>query len=289
MSASTDDVRLVHSTSAERDWDAEKLASLRAVSEPKPRPRRLSRPHQDVETRWHCSNPQCDHGTLSDRDQVKHAAGELWTAIQVIVRLAPESREALKYTGGVILHELSDEECREAETEYRRRQRRGEGAPVRLRLIVNEYIRRLRAGALHTLTGEELKTRRLARHDQTRSEVARLTDDEVREARVMVKRMMKDGQPVPDGVYRAAREYNLRQRRGLLRVAERRAEWPPARVKAFRASLGLTRRQFAERLGTSGDRVGRWENGVDGPSAKMVGRLSALAAEHPDLRGPGIT
>jgi DNA-binding transcriptional regulator YiaG len=41
-------------------------------------------------------------------------AREFWEVAQALVRLAPESPEALALTGGVVLRDLSDEECRRA-------------------------------------------------------------------------------------------------------------------------------------------------------------------------------
>ena len=78
-------------------------------------------------------------------------AREFWEVAQALVRLAPESAEALKLTGGVILKDLTDEECREAHATYRRFRYNGadtNGLPLEVALRRREYDRRQESGIL---------------------------------------------------------------------------------------------------------------------------------------------
>jgi hypothetical protein len=102
-----------------------------------------------------CSNPQCEHGTWSPAEQARHMGREFWEAARALVRLAPESPEALKLTGDVILKDLTDDECREADRLRALHRRRGEPVPLRLRLIYGEHKRREHAGAVRPLTPSE--------------------------------------------------------------------------------------------------------------------------------------
>jgi len=137
-------------SSATRTLDAKQLAALRpATATPRrprnPRPEPLGRSQT-----YFCSNPQCDHATLSDQDQARHMAREFWTVAQALIRLAPDSPEALKLTGGVIMAELADDECRTAHLDYQRaiRQNAIEELPIDTRIRYTEYNRRVRAGTL---------------------------------------------------------------------------------------------------------------------------------------------
>jgi hypothetical protein len=110
----------------------------------------------DRSATWFCTNPQCDHKTWSAQEQARHMAQEFWALTKVVIRLAPESPEALALTGGVILSELTDEECRAARMAYDRYQKAGrlDELTADARLGYNEYRRRLQAGLLEEdLTG----------------------------------------------------------------------------------------------------------------------------------------
>jgi hypothetical protein len=119
-------------------------------------PRKARKPAREPMSRsltFFCSNPQCDHGTWSPVDQARHMAGEFWKLAQAIVRLAPDSREALALTGGKVLNELTDDECRVAAAAYERHRRQGGVGqlPPQVRLRHKEYMRRLDAGAISPL------------------------------------------------------------------------------------------------------------------------------------------
>src|SRR5258708_24187916 len=73
-----------------------------------PKARRGRPPRRDAGARsltFFCSNPQCDHTTWAAAEQARHMAREFWDLAQALVRLAPESPEAIKLTGGVILRD----------------------------------------------------------------------------------------------------------------------------------------------------------------------------------------
>ncbi len=120
---------------------------------PQPKPKRASRPRREPLARsltFFCSNPQCDHATWSEREQATHMAREFWEVAQALIRLAPESSEALKLAGGVVLADLTDDEVRKGHNEYEWLRRRGplEEIPIILRVLSAECARRLRAGTL---------------------------------------------------------------------------------------------------------------------------------------------
>lgn len=100
-----------------------------------------------------CSNPQCDHGTWSPQDQARHMGAEFWSLAQAIVRLAPDSPEALALTGGKLLGELTDEECHVAAAAYEHYRRRGGVRTLspQVRLRHREYVRRLASGEITPL------------------------------------------------------------------------------------------------------------------------------------------
>lgn len=135
-------------SSSERTLDAKQLAVMRPAKQNTPRPRKPRRQPVDRSLRFFCSNPQCDHQTWSERGQAVHMAREFDWAARALMKLAPDSNEALKLTGGIILRDLTDEECRAASAEHRVRSVNGEEIPGRIRIIVNEYQRRLRAGTI---------------------------------------------------------------------------------------------------------------------------------------------
>lgn len=118
---------------------------------PRPKPRTARKPRREPLARsltFFCSNPQCDHDTWSPYEQARHMAMEFWEVAQALIRLAPDSREALKLTGGVILNELTDDECREGLRDYQRAMRAGEEPGMIARLKTWEHQRRDREGTL---------------------------------------------------------------------------------------------------------------------------------------------
>lgn len=124
---------------------------------PRPKTRRPRKPAREPMDRSHtffCSNPQCDHATWAPADQARHMAQEFWEVAKALVELAPDSPQAFKLTGGVILKDLTDDELRAAKTEESRiRRERGgtwsrDDMPIQLRLRVNEYSRRWKWGEL---------------------------------------------------------------------------------------------------------------------------------------------
>lgn len=116
------------------------------------RARRIAdrRPAADRSLTFFCSNPQCDHATWSAVDQARHMAREFWWLAQIVVRLAPDSPEALRFSGGTVLRDLTDEQLRDAlaDYEYLRRRGRQDEASIATQLRVQEYRRRGRAGLL---------------------------------------------------------------------------------------------------------------------------------------------
>jgi hypothetical protein len=132
---------------------------------PRPKLRRPRKPAREPMDRSHtffCSNPQCDHATWAAVEQARHMAQEFWNVAQALVRLAPDSREALLLTGGVILKDLTDDECRAGyaaySLEYTRSGKGRSDLPVHVRLRCLEYDRRRDAG---TLTPADERTRRI--------------------------------------------------------------------------------------------------------------------------------
>ena len=167
-----------------------------SVRERPKRPRKPSRQPQDRSLTFFCSNPQCDHATWSPQDQARHMAREFWEVAQALVRLAPESAEALKLTGDVILRDLTDDECRDGHVEALLASRRGERAPLHVRLRANEYSRRIYAGTLEKLPREEQGARRRERHDRMRPDVVVLSGDErSRSAVVVLARLSRAAAP----------------------------------------------------------------------------------------------
>jgi hypothetical protein len=152
----------------------------------KPKPKRakpLRRERMDASRTFFCRNKNCDHKTWSPLDQARHMHAEFVWAMEALVMRAPESPEALLLTGGVVLTELTDDECRAAISEYGRARRAGRTSTLELatetRLRIAEYQRRREAGILvaaeapvrrvplpetcsegHLLTGDNLRMRR---------------------------------------------------------------------------------------------------------------------------------
>jgi hypothetical protein len=127
--------------------------ALDGSARPKPgRARAERRERLDASRTFFCSNPQCDHATWAAAEQATHMAAEFWEVAQELVRLAPDSLLALKLTGGVILSELTDEECRQAATDRRFLQQQQLPIPLPVRLGANEYHRRCKHGQLDLLT-----------------------------------------------------------------------------------------------------------------------------------------
>lgn len=64
--------------------------------------------------------------------------------------------------------------------------------------------------------------------------------------------------------------------------------WTPEGIKALRTSLGLTQRQFAERLGVHPMAVHYWETGKRSPTGLYLKALDALCPDcgehHHDCR-----
>ena len=126
---------------------------------PQPKPKRIRqrrREPMDRHQTFFCRNANCDHATWSPIDQARHMHREFIWALEALVLRAPESQEALLLTGGVILAELTDDDCRAAHAEYAKLQR--DGVPVleipnELRLRKSEYNRRLHAGILTPAIG----------------------------------------------------------------------------------------------------------------------------------------
>jgi len=58
-----------------------------------------------------------------------------------------------------------------------------------------------------------------------------------------------------------------------------RADWPPARIREFRTTLGLSQRELAERLEVTWSAVSLWERGRSNISWFIAARLQALASE----------
>lgn len=207
-------------------------------------------------------------------------AREFWEVARALVRLAPESPEAFKFTGGVILRDLTDDECRDGHIEAMLFVRHNERPPLHVRLRANEYSRRLHAGTLEIRSPEEGGRKRSERHDLSRPDLVALSDDEVRKALTERRRLRAAGQPVPADVARVARECELRWERGaisLLPAEERalrarrglraartaRAEVlpPPPERQARRFALGLSVSEVAARIGVSEGSVRDWEQG----------------------------
>lgn len=123
--------------------------ALDGSAQPKPKRRRAERRERmDASRTFFCSNPQCDHATWASAEQATHMAQEFWWAVQALVRLAPDSPEAMKLTGGVILRELTDDECRQVRRDAEFYRRRGTPVPIDVKLRDTEYRRRKRAGEI---------------------------------------------------------------------------------------------------------------------------------------------
>jgi transcriptional regulator with XRE-family HTH domain len=278
---------------------------------PRPKPRRERKPAREPLDRsltFFCSNPQCDHGTWSPVEQARHMAREFWEVQQALVRLAPESPEAMKLTGGVILHDLTDDECREAVRLRSLLQRRGEAIPLRLRLIYAESKRRLRTGVLPPLTPSEIGARQRQRTALANADVAGLSDNQVRDARNECERLKRRGEPVPADVYRAALEFDRRCKNGTLgelsesELAERRRRSfaaaraarnselpPPAERRARRLALGLSVAELAAKLGMSEYPVSQWEKGASPRSATVREAYARLlSSANPAEAAPSV-
>lgn len=138
-----------YTSTAEGFRDAKEIAALRPMAEPKPRaPRKARREPMARSRTFFCSNPQCDHDTWSPVEQAQHMAREFWQVAQALVRLAPESPEALKLTGGVILRDLTDDECRKFNAEWNRDLRADRPSSTIVYLGYYEYTRRQQNGLL---------------------------------------------------------------------------------------------------------------------------------------------
>jgi hypothetical protein len=115
---------------------------------PRRKPQRERRPAREPADRsqtYFCSSPACDHETWSPVEQARHMAREFWVVAQAIVRLAPDSPEALMLTGGLSVRELTDDECLAASRAYRRLLAAGAEIPLQIRFRVREYARRRNA------------------------------------------------------------------------------------------------------------------------------------------------
>ncbi len=108
-----------------------------------PRPK-LGRSHR----KFGCRNPQCDHETWAPEEYAKHMGREFWWAVQALLRLAPDSPEAVELGGGVKLADLTDDECRAAASEYAYLRSKDLTISPVIRARASEYDRRLRYGTL---------------------------------------------------------------------------------------------------------------------------------------------
>ena len=131
-------------------------------------------------------------------------AREFWAVAQAVIRLAPESPEALKLTGGVILRDLTIDECRTAVAEHRRLRAAGEPIPLSVAVRVNEYHSRRRRGTIETIDkrGHYLPGR------------GAWTDGEIREAMTEYRRLKGRDLPIPEEIRQKNSEGRLRQRHG---------------------------------------------------------------------------
>ena len=72
--------------------------------------------------------------------------------------------------------------------------------------------------------------------------------------------------------------------------AGRRASWDSRLVQALRRHMGLTQREFSERLGTRQQTVSEWETGMyrpRGASAKLLSIIAEQARFRYDASPPG--
>jgi hypothetical protein len=229
---------------------------------PRPKPRRRQAAQRDFDVDAHqefaCPNKNCDHREWTDRRQLLHLGQELFRVISEFQRADPENPAVLLHTGGVILRDLTDEECRDAVRDHDRIRREGgtSGVPMTTWLRAQEYHRRVRAGTLTTLTDEELARRRRDRNAAAFAEWEALSDEEVRRAAVQAAQLRARKQPVPEDVRLVAREYNRRLRDGRLtpltpqEVAERRRArlagrlaWTDEDVRSAHIEYGRLRRK----------------------------------------------
>jgi len=196
--------------------------ALDGTPRPKPKlfPRRPAREPMDRSHTFFCSNPQCDHATWAPAEQARHMAREFWEVAQALIRLAPESAEALKLTGGVILKDLSDQECRDGASAYNRFAGAGtlDELPLAVRLVKREYERRATAGELSPYEGRTMCLRGLHL----------LTDDNLR--------YNKGGWSQCRACY-AARQREWRERRRELHQAGDHSKCAPTRCSAALAAL----------------------------------------------------
>lgn len=190
---------------------------------PRPKPRRPRKARQEPQDRsltFFCSNPQCDHSTWAPAEQARHMAREFWSVAQALVRLAPDSPEAMKLTGGVILSDLTDDECRAASATWEtlRRCNGGiDGIPVEIRLRRNEYGRRLYRGEMRPLTADEFADRRARRNAEWLS----VSNEEIRALRLEYARRQAAGAPLSEHLRRASSEYGRRLKDGRIQKLTR--------------------------------------------------------------------
>ena len=135
---------LIHTAGPERTLQSRDLEALRPAAEPKPKHRQPRREPSDRSLTYFCSDPQCEHATWSAHEQAVHMAREFRKAVNALTQAAPRSPEALRLTGGVILADLTDEECRAGAAAYQRARRAEAGAMngrTMERLTVGDYLR----------------------------------------------------------------------------------------------------------------------------------------------------
>lgn len=154
-----DDAPVLRATAGpERTLNSRDLAALRAAGErPRPRPSRPRREPADRSLTYFCSDPQCEHATWSPHEQAVHMAREFRRVVNALAQAAPGSPEALRLTGGVVLADLTDDECRDGAAAYQRA-RRAQAGGMRGRAVEQitvatylrymEYWRRSHRGTL---------------------------------------------------------------------------------------------------------------------------------------------
>lgn len=270
--------RLVGTSSATRTLDQRDLAALRPARENAPRPRKPRREPMARSRTFFCSNKNCDHATWSPQEQAIHMAREFSWAMQALVMRAPDSPEALKLTGGVLLAELTDDECRAYNSQSTQAYMRGEIPSAEAVLGKQEYRRRRHAGILTPSSRQVVA-----------DSAASFTDEEVLEANSKCRGLRRAGLPIPDDVRAKANEYRRRRYDGRMSAlppeerslrhgaAARRAHTtrygaagerevlvPPVGMRVrLRESVGLSLRELASILGVSKGAVQHWERSSD--------------------------